>query len=552
MNELALDPLPLPAPIKILIAEDHQLLRVGLMLLLSGIPGLDVIGEAEDGKEAVEKVLNLRPDVAIIDIGLPSIDGIEVTYQIKAALPHIRVIVLTSHSEDEHISAALGASADAYCLKDIPVAQLGKAIGIVMNGGTWLDPRIADRVIRMSGASAEAQSASSNLTPANKKRFALSESEKELLVMVEQGLDNEEIAKRLSIATEEVSFLLRLVFERLFLADNVRGEAQQLRRQFAAELSDRASLETDGEGDEETFAALAIGSIFAEKYLIEALVGRGGIGRVYKARHLHMERTVAIKVLLPQFARDKTIVNQFKQEAKAASVLVHPNIVTVYDFGVTSQGQPYLVMDLFEGRSLADILSEQIHLELDQFFDIFLQVCDALAAAHAKNVVHCDFKPNNVVLASSENEEEEIVKVVDFGMAQILSSAGLESEPITSSELAGSPFFMSPEQCSGLSVDARTDLYSLGCVMYQALTGEVAFNGATAMECFAKHVKGTPAKFAEACPQRVYPLDLEDLVFRLMAPKPEDRFQSAADLKIALEDVHTKITNLLKDAVNQS
>jgi DNA-binding NarL/FixJ family response regulator/tRNA A-37 threonylcarbamoyl transferase component Bud32 len=539
MNQLAVDPIASPAPIKILIAEDHQLLRMGLILLLSAIPGVDVIGEAEDGKEAVEKVLSLRPDVAIIDIGLPSIDGIEVTYQIKAALPHIRVVVLTSHTEDEHISAALGASADAYCLKDIPVEQLGKAISIVMNGGTWLDPRIADRVIRMSRVQADAQTAQSNM-PAAEKYFAFSENEKQLLAMVEQGLDNDEIAKVMSIKTEEVSFLLRLIFERLFLSDQVRGGAKFLRQQVAAELSDRAAFSPDGDGDDESFPSLVIGSVFAEKYQIESLVGRGGLARVYKARHLHMDRTVAIKVLLPQFAKDKTIVKQFEQEAKAASALVHPNIVTIYDFGIASHGQPFLVMDFFEGQTLADILHEQKYLELSQFFDVFMQVCDALAAAHAKNTIHCDMKPSNIVLASSENGES-IVKVVDFGMAQILSSSDSESEEKNKSELAGSPYFMSPEQCLGQTVDPRSDLYSLGCVMYQALTGELAFNGATAIECFNKHILGAPMKFSEVCLDKGYPLDLQDLVFQLMATNPDDRFQSAGDLRTALEDLRDKL-----------
>jgi DNA-binding NarL/FixJ family response regulator len=540
MNDTAMEPIVLPAPIRVLIAEDHQLFRMGLALLLSGIPGVEVIGEAEDGKEAVQKVLNLKPDVAIVDIGLPSIDGIEVTYQIKATLPATRVIVLTSHTEDEHISSALGASADAYCLKDLPIEQLGKAISTVVNGGTWLDPRIADRVIRMSSAARVHKEASATAS-GSEEQVELSEGEKSLLVMVEQGLDNQEIAKTLSITADEVGFLLKQMFERLFLSDRVRGAGKMLRRQVAAELSDRALLASDVESDEEPFAELGIGSIFADKYKIEALVGRGGVGRVYKAKHLNIDRMVAIKVLLPQFANDRKIVEQFNHEAKAESVLDHPNIVMVYDFGVTLNGQPFIVMDYFEGRPLSDLLREEKILDLDRFFEIFTQVCDALAAAQSKGVVHCDLKPGNILLESNGNPQIR-VKIVDFGMAQIVSGSETQephSELKEDPELAGSPFYMSPEQCSGEPVDDRTDLYALGCVMYEALTGEIAFGGNTAIECFNKHLLGKPQKFAEACPQMAYSMDLEQLVFRLVEREPENRYQNALQLKADLEKLKT-------------
>jgi len=538
MNQIVVKQMSLPAPIKILIAEDHQLLRMGLMLLLSRAPGIDVIGEAADGEEAVNKILSLRPDVAIIDIGLPSMDGIEVTYQIKAALPHIRVIVLTSHAEGEHIFAALGASADAYCLKDIPVEQLGKAISVVMSGGTWLDPRIADRVIRMSRDTAGAQS--NHTSYGNEKSFDLSESEKDLLVLVEQGLDNQEIASRLSIKTDEVSFLLRGIFERLFLGDRVKGDAKFLRRQVAAEMGDRAVLSADGKGAEEALTTLCLGTVFADNYLVEALIGRGGIGRVYKAKHRHMDRTVAIKILLPQFSKDPQIIKQFKQEAKTAGALNHPNIVTAHDFGITAQGQAFLVMDFFEGRPLSEILREQVYLSLDQFFKIFAQVCDALEVAHSKNIVHCDLKPSNIIISAS-SDEQQIVKLVDFGMAQILTEEISTDVQEDSSQRVGSPFYMSPEQCKGRPVDATTDIYALGCVMYQALTGEIAFNGTTAIECFRKHVHGAPISFAQAAPGKAYPEGLEAVVFKSLQPNSADRFQSADELKAALHYIQGRL-----------
>jgi serine/threonine protein kinase/tetratricopeptide (TPR) repeat protein len=278
-----------------------------------------------------------------------------------------------------------------------------------------------------------------------------------------------------------------------------------------------------------------IGTVMADRYEILEKLGTGGMGLVYKAKHLLMKRLVAIKLMLPQYASNATALKRFQHEAQAASHLNHPNILTVYDFGVTPQGLPYLVMDLLEGTDLSAVLEAEGHLRADRAINIFSQTCAALAHAHQKNVVHRDLKPGNIMLIENEGKRDW-VQIVDFGMAKILSAVDGEREDLTKAgEVFGSPMYMSPEQCMAKELDARSDIYSLGCVMYRTLTGCPAVAGSTAMECFNKHANGEPEPFASVCPEFNLSANLELIVFKCMAKNPDDRYQTMLDLKDALQ-----------------
>ncbi|HEY9676910.1 MAG TPA: response regulator [Drouetiella sp.] len=505
--------------IKILIVEDHQIIRIGLKLLLEKMENFQVVGEAEDGNAAIARTLELRPDVVLMDIGLPGVDGVEASFQIKGQCPQTRVIMLTSHDADDDILAAMGAGADGYCLKDIPAEQLADAIRAVMQDGTWLDPRIAERLLQTRQVAAAKASPDSP---------ALTAECLDLLCYVEQGLSNEEIAVEMGMSIDDLRSKMRQALEVLFLSDDTNQSGKQLRKQFAAKLGDVAI-------ESEQAAVLSIGDVFAEKYLIKAQIGRGGMGRVYKALHMHTDRVVAIKVLLPQFASDRRVVRLFQEEAKAAAALVHPNTVQIYDFGITKEGQSFLVMDYIEGTSFESILRRDRFLDPHRFYSIFDQVCDALIAAHSKDIIHCDIKPSNIVLLPNKNGAD-VVKLIDFGLAKILPppASGIQMQLTDSFEVCGSPAYMSPEQCRGGKMDARSDLYSLGCIMYEALTGKQAAAGTQAMECIAKHLQELPPRFDEACPERRLPKALEHIVFALLQKIPEARFQSALQVKQAL------------------
>lgn len=273
-----------------------------------------------------------------------------------------------------------------------------------------------------------------------------------------------------------------------------------------------------------------IGKVFADRYEIQSVLGLGGMSIVYKARHRLMERTVAIKMLHNTFKEDITSLERFKLEAQAASSLNHTNIITVYDFGVTPEGELFFVMDCLEGENLKELIERKGRVPYQRALPIFRQVCDGLDAAHKKGIVHRDLKSANVVLLKEDNNE--IVKIVDFGIAKMLPGSGKEHQQLTQTgEVFGSPIYMSPEQCIGKTLDARSDIYALGCLMYETLTGDPPLLGDNVLETMNKHVNDLPKPIYEAYPDVNCPTDLDELILKCMAKNPDHRYQSAAEVR---------------------
>lgn len=269
-----------------------------------------------------------------------------------------------------------------------------------------------------------------------------------------------------------------------------------------------------------------IGTLVAERYRILQLVGRGGMGVVYKARHEMMERTVAIKMLLPQLMADEGAAARFQREARASSRINHSNIISLHDFGKTEEGVPYIVMDFIEGESLADVLKRERQLGTSRCAHIFTQVCDALAHAHELGIIHRDLKPGNIMLLQTE-DAHDVVKVVDFGIAKMYESEEGEMQKLTSTgELFGSPVYMSPEQCGGYELDLRSDIYSLGCVMYETLTGKLPCVGKTVLETISRQISATPPPFSAARADLFIPDWMESIVMRALSKDPARRQQS--------------------------
>lgn len=283
------------------------------------------------------------------------------------------------------------------------------------------------------------------------------------------------------------------------------------------------------------------GDFFADRYEIVGLIGDGGWGKVYKAQHRLMKRAVAIKVLLPHLIKSQQALKRFQQEARAASSLNHPNVMTVFDFGMTDDGLPYLVMDFLEGTSLSATLQELHYLPIERALRIFVQVCEGLAHAHEKGVIHRDIKPNNLMLVNFIGQSD-FVKIVDFGIAKIATPSEGEGEELTQTgEIFGSPMYMSPEQCRGKELDARSDIYSTGCVLYRCLTGKPAFAGRDAMECMFRQVHEAPVCFRDVCPDFNLPMSLEAIVQKALAKEPEERFQHMIEFRDALIELYRDI-----------
>ncbi len=273
-----------------------------------------------------------------------------------------------------------------------------------------------------------------------------------------------------------------------------------------------------------------IGTCLMAKYDINDVIGHGGMGVVYKGRQVLMERTVAIKMLQSQHIADSQSVQRFLREGKATCRMNHPNIITVYDFGITPQsGQPFIVMDYLQGLSLADQIKNDGQVSVERSINILTQATDALDHAHRAGVLHRDLKPSNIMLIDYEGEKD-YVKIVDFGVAQLIGAGGEQQRLTQMGEVCGSPVYMSPEQCQGLELDARSDIYSMGIVVYETLTGCLPILGKTMVETMSKHISEMPPRFKESRPDLYIPERIEAVVFKAMAKDPANRHQSMAEL----------------------
>src|SRR2546426_5047337 len=238
----------------------------------------------------------------------------------------------------------------------------------------------------------------------------------------------------------------------------------------------------------------------AGKYRIEKLIKRGGMGAVYRGKHVLMDKTVAIKVLRPSLAADHEVVTRFSREAKAASRISHPHAVSVTDFGEAENGVVFLVMEYLDGRTLKEVIKSEGPMALDQVVEIVRQVSGALDAAHQQGVVHRDLKSDNIMI--SRTNGGEWAKVLDFGIAKIQQPGGARDNDITAANLViGTPQYMSPEQCSQSGpIDARSDVYSLGVIVFEMLAGHVPFTGESPTTIMMKQVQDQPPSVLVARP----------------------------------------------------
>jgi serine/threonine-protein kinase len=275
-----------------------------------------------------------------------------------------------------------------------------------------------------------------------------------------------------------------------------------------------------------------IGRVIENRFEIVSLLGRGGMALVYKAQHKQVDLTVAIKILHYSFSSSAINIERFKREAKTVNSLFHPNIITMYSCGILESGEPYLVFDCLPGQSLAERLQSSGRLEADKGVAIFLQVCQGLGYAHEHGVLHRDLKPANIMLVQGE-DGAEVVKILDFGIAKILPNSGQEAQQLTQvGEVFGSPLYMSPEQCQGDELDHRSDIYAMGCLMYEALAGQLPLLGKNVLATMAKHVSEMPPRFENVGVE--VPPRLEQIVFKALQKKPDERFQSMKELEEAL------------------
>lgn len=266
--------------------------------------------------------------------------------------------------------------------------------------------------------------------------------------------------------------------------------------------------------------------ILGGRYRVISLLGRGGMGVVYKVEQIFLGKELALKTI-SKAEQSESILRRFQTEARAVFSLHHPNIIAVNDFGVLDDATPFMAMEIIKGDTLGNILKTRT-LSVDEAISLFIQICFGLAHAHENGIVHRDVKPNNImILDDLAWGTEGSIKILDFGIAKLTQHEGGEIQALTrTGEIFGSPFYMSPEQCLGTKIDQRSDIYSLGCVLFEALTGRPPFVGDNAMSTMMMHHTTFAPKLSDVSSNKTFPPALQEIVLTMLAKNPDDRYQN--------------------------
>ncbi len=276
-----------------------------------------------------------------------------------------------------------------------------------------------------------------------------------------------------------------------------------------------------------------VGQVIDGRYQIESVLGEGGMGLVYRARHVALGKPLAIKVLRPDVSKDDQMIARFKQEAQSASAIGNEHIIDITDFGTLPDGSTYFVMEFLDGRDLTDLIETEGRLPVPRALHIAKQICMALGAAHERGIVHRDLKPDNIFLIR-RGRDQDFVKVLDFGIAKV---GGTASKLTRAGQVFGTPHYMSPEQCAGRGVDHRTDIYALGIILYELLTGNVPFDADNLMGILTKHLYEEPVPPSQAAPDAGIPPEVEQVVLKCLVKDANKRYASMDEVLADMEAI---------------
>ncbi|MCX7807473.1 MAG: protein kinase, partial [Deltaproteobacteria bacterium] len=295
-----------------------------------------------------------------------------------------------------------------------------------------------------------------------------------------------------------------------------------------------SQLSASGEGPKDPL----VGTVIDERYRVIRRIGEGGMGIVYEVEHVVIEKRFALKVLREDYCGNPEVVERFRREAKSASRIGNEHIVDISDFGELPSGSSYFVMEFLEGEDLANVLARERSLPLLRAADITIQCAKALGAAHAKGIIHRDMKPENIFLIRKD-DRPDFVKIVDFGIAMMadIETPGSPHRKLTKAGMVfGTPEYISPEQAAGKPIDHRSDIYSLGVILFEMLTGRVPFTADSFVGVLTKHLLEPPPSLKSINPELNVPEAVEGVIEKALAKDPNARFQSCEEMAAALEE----------------
>jgi CheY-like chemotaxis protein len=450
---------------------------------------------AEDGKKALAAVEHEAPDLILLDIMMPELDGFAVLGRLKAN-KHTRdipVIVISALDDTASAVRCIEQGAEDFLPKPFDPILLKARVGSSLS-----KKRARDRERAVALAAEAVATAAAAVETGTYRAGSLAE-----------------IAKR----RDAVGRLAR-VFDAM--ASNIRAREQQLHERVRALKNDIAKAREAGVKTTGSMPAMPqTGERINGRYEILATLGRGGMGAVYRARDSELGEEIALKTLRKDSVADEGVIERFKSEIRLARKITHRNVVRTHDLG-EFEGGYFLTMELVEGITVRELIDTRGKLSVESVLAIGTQLADALAAAHAEGVIHRDVKPHNLLV-----DAEGVLKVMDFGVARLTDRAGAGLTEI--GLVVGTPAYMPPEQLLGEEVDARADLYAAGVVLFEAATGKLPFEAATAMALIARLLKDEAPRARAVNPE--IPEGLDALIAELLSKRPEGRPASAVELR---------------------